>query len=71
MKIIFAEDAEDATRTLFDLITGELNIIGWDEKTMVLKDMENKLTRFLSTKMERTEAKIKALELLNVIRRNK
>jgi type I restriction enzyme R subunit len=71
MKVIFNGDAEDATRTLFDLITGELNIVGWETKSMVQKDMENKLTRFLKTKMERTQAKVKALELIDVIKRNR
>lgn len=71
MKLIFGEGAEDATRTLFDLINGELNIIGWEEKGMVKKDIENKLTRFLSTKLERKDAKAKAQELVNVIRVNK
>jgi type I restriction enzyme, R subunit len=71
MKTIFNEDAEDATRTLFDLIKGELTIIGWEEKTTVQKDMENKLTRFLKTKMDRAAAKAKSLELITVLKRNK
>jgi type I restriction enzyme R subunit len=71
MKLIFDGDAEDATRTLFDLIKGELNIVGWEEKSMVQKDIENKLTRFLTTKMQRPEAKLKALELIDVLKRNK
>ena len=71
MKTIFDGDADDATRTLFDLITGELNIIGWDTKSMVQKDMENKLTRFLKTKMDRSAAKIKAIELIDVLKRNR
>lgn len=71
MKIIFGNDADAATKTLFDLIHGELNIVGWETKGMVLKDIENKLIRFLTTKMERNEAKNKAQELVDVIRRNK
>ena len=71
MKIIFDDDAEDATKTLFDLIQGELNIIGWEDKSMVLKDIENKVIRFLKTKMDRTEAKVKAQELVSIIKRNK
>ena len=71
MKTIFNGDAEDATKTLFDLIQGELNIIGWEDKSMVLKDIENKLIRFLKTKMDRTEAKVKAQELVSIIKRNK
>jgi type I restriction enzyme, R subunit len=71
MKKIFGADAEDATRTLFDLIRGEVQIVGWETKGMVQKDIENKLTRFLTTKMTRLEAKMKALELIDVIKRNK
>ena len=71
MKVIFGADAEDATRTLFDLLKEELNIVGWENKGMVLKDIENKLVRFLKTKMERAEAKMKAQELVDVIKRNK
>ncbi|KIC92599.1 type I restriction endonuclease subunit R [Flavihumibacter sp. ZG627] len=71
MKIVFDGDAEDATRTLFDLIAGELGIVGWEEKSMVQKDIENKLTRFLKTKMERSAAKVKAQELIDVLKRNK
>lgn len=71
MKLIFGNDAEAATRTLFDLIHGELNIVGWEGKGMVLKDIENKLIRFLTIKMEREKAKTKAQELVDVIKRNK
>lgn len=71
MKLIFGPDAEAATRTLFDLIDGEVNIVGWESKGMVIKDIENKLTRFLTTKMERDKAKNKAQELVDVIRKNK
>lgn len=70
MKVLFPDKAEEATRTLFDLIDGELNIVGWESKSMVLKDIENKLMRFLATMMDRASAKLKAIELLNVIKRN-
>lgn len=71
MKMIFGPDAEDATRTLFDLLAGELGIVEWENKEAVVKDMENKLKRFLKTKMSREEAKDKAAELIDVIKRNK
>jgi len=71
MKTIFEEDAEDATRTLFDLIQGELNIVSWESKGRVQKDIENKVMRFLKTKLERTEAKAKAKEMVNVLIKNK
>lgn len=70
MKLIFAADAEDATRTLFDLINRELDIIGWENKAMVLFDIEKKIIRFLKTKMSQSEAKVKALELIDVIKKN-
>lgn len=72
MKAVFDGGADDATRTLFDLIGGELNIVGWEEKTMVCKDIEVKLTRFLTTaRLDRAAAKAKAMELIDVLKRNK
>lgn len=71
MKTIFDGDAEDATKTMFDLIGGELNIVGWQEKGQVKKDIENKIMRFLKTKMERKEAKAKAKEMVDVLIQNK
>jgi len=71
MKTIFDTNAEDATKTLFNLIDGELNIIGWNQKGRVLKDIENKIMRFLKTKMNRVEAKAKAKELVITIKKNK
>ena len=71
MKVLFDDDAEDATKTLFDLINGELNIVGWQAKGRVKKDIENKLMRFLKTKLERSDAKVKAKELVDVLIKNK
>lgn len=72
MKVIFGnEDAEAATNSLFDMINGELTIVGWESKNMVLHDIESKLIKFLRDKMERPEAKLKAQELIEVIKRNK
>ncbi|GAB2769630.1 type I restriction endonuclease subunit R [Salinimicrobium soli] len=71
MKTIFNGEAEDATHTLYDLISGELNIVGWKEKSRVQKDIENKIKRFLKTKLEHNEAKLKAKELIDVLKKNK
>lgn len=70
MKVMFKEDAEDATKTLFDLIKGEMNIVGWEAKGRVKKDIENKIMRFLKTKLERAEAKVKAKEMVDVLLKN-
>jgi len=70
MKTMFDGDAEDATKTLFDLIKGELNIVGWQGKGRVQKDIENKVMRFLKTKLERNEAKAKAKEMVDVLIKN-
>jgi type I restriction enzyme R subunit len=70
MKTIFEDNAEDATKTLFDLINGELNIIGWEAKGRVKKDIENKIMRFLKTKMDRSEAKAKSKEMLDTLIKN-
>ena len=71
MKTVFDGDAEDATKTILDLIKGELNIVGWQEKGQVKKDIENKLLRFLGTKMGRVEARAKAKEMVDVLITNK
>jgi type I restriction enzyme R subunit len=72
MKVLFGEDAEDATKTIFDLIKGELNIVGWQRKGQVKKDIENKIRRYLSTaKIEREDAKLKAKEMVEVLIKNK
>lgn len=71
MKTIFNGEAEDATHTLYDLISGELNIVGWKDKSRVQKDIENKIKRFLKTKLDHNEAKSKAKELIEVLKKNK
>lgn len=71
MKTIFDVNADDATKTMFDLINGELNIVGWQAKGQVKKDIENKIMRFLKTKMSRTDAKAKAKEMVDVLIQNK
>lgn len=71
MKTVFGEDAEDATKTLFDLITAEMGIVGWQSKGRVKKDIENKIMRFLKTKMGRADAKAKAKEMLDTLIKNK
>ena len=72
MKILFGGDAEDATKTIFELIKGELNIVGWEGKGQVQKDMENKIMRYLKTaKIERSDAKVKSKELVDIIKKNR
>jgi type I restriction enzyme R subunit len=71
MKVLFNENAEDATKTIFDLIKGELSIVAWENKGQVQKDIENKIIRFLGIKLERSEAKAKAKEMVDVLKRNK
>ena len=72
MKVVFGDDAEDATKTIFDLVKGELNIVGWQAKGQVKKDIENKIRRYLTTaKIEREKAKAKAKEMVDVLIKNK
>lgn len=72
MKVLFGDDAEDATWTIFDLIKGELNIVSWQTKGQVKKDIEIKLRRYLTTaKIENHTAKSKAKELVDVLIKNK
>lgn len=71
MKTIYDGRADVATNAIFELIKGELDIIGWAEKGQVKKDIENKLTRFLTDKLDREKAKAKAKDLLEVLKKNK
>lgn len=70
MKTIFGERAEDATRKVYNLIEGEMNIIDWEEKSMVRKEMENKIIKVLKEMMDRPEARQKAKELVDLIAKN-
>ena len=71
MKTIFDDGAEDATHTLYDLISGELSIVGWADKSRVQKDIENKIKRYLRSKLDNVEAKQKAKDLLDILIKNK
>lgn len=72
MKVMFGDDAEYATKTIFDLIKGELNIVGWQAKGQVKKDIENKIRRYLTeAEIERDDAKAKAKEMVDVLIKNK
>ncbi|WP_417371460.1 type I restriction endonuclease subunit R [Gelidibacter japonicus] len=71
MKTIFDGEAEEATKSLFNLIKGELNIVDWENKGRVKKDIENKIKRLLQDKLESSEAKIKSREMVDVLIKNK
>jgi type I restriction enzyme R subunit len=71
MKTIFAEMADEATRNIYEAIEGEMSIVGWEDKGMVRKEMENKIIKVLQTKMERSDARQKARELVELIAKNK
>lgn len=71
MKTIFDGDAENATKTLFDRIKGELDIVGWETKGQVKKDIENKIMHFLKDKLDRKEARSKAKEMVDILIKNK
>ncbi|WP_139856652.1 type I restriction endonuclease subunit R [Aequorivita sinensis] len=71
MKTIFDGEAEEATKSLFSLIDGELGIVDWENKGRVKKDIENKIKRLLQNKLDSKEAKIKAREMVDVLVKNK
>ncbi|WP_299124114.1 HsdR family type I site-specific deoxyribonuclease [uncultured Tenacibaculum sp.] len=71
MKTLFNGEAAKVTRTLFTTIEEELNIIGWETKGRVLNDIERKLTSLLRPPLERAEAKIKAKEIIHILKNNK
>jgi len=71
MKLIYDGTAEHAAKMILDSIKGELDIIGWEEKGQVKKEIENKIARFLTTKLDREKARAKAKELVSVLTKNK
>ncbi|MCX6235005.1 MAG: type I restriction endonuclease [Bacteroidetes bacterium] len=71
MKTIFDDEAEYATRKIYEVIEGEMSIVGWEDKGMVRKEMENKIIKVLLQKMERADARLKAKELVELIAKNK
>ena len=70
MKTLFGDQAEKATKEIFKLINGELSIVDWQNKGGVKKDMENKIMRKLKEKLNRFEARKKAGEIVELIRKN-
>lgn len=71
MKTIFDGEAASVTTQLFTDIQGELDIVGWEEKGEVKKDMENKIRRLLKAQLDPTAARLKARELVEILRKNK
>jgi len=72
MKTIYGDtDAEAATNSLFDIVNGELGIVGWEGKDLVIHEMENKLKFMLKDKLDRPAARLKAKEIIEVLKRNK
>ncbi|QDA61665.1 type I restriction endonuclease subunit R [Hymenobacter jejuensis] len=70
MKTIFAGEAAAATVQLFELVSGELEIVGWREKGEVRSDMESKIRTLLLDKLPRPQAREKARELVEILRKN-
>ncbi|SMB92135.1 type I site-specific deoxyribonuclease, HsdR family [Hymenobacter roseosalivarius DSM 11622] len=70
MKTIFDGQATAATHELFELVSGELEIVGWRDKGEVRNTIESKIRKLLSATMERPAAKEKAKELVEILRKN-
>jgi type I restriction enzyme R subunit len=70
MKLIFDGKSIEKTKLIFTEISGELGIVDWVNKTSVQKDIENKITKILAEKIDRTEARKKAKELVDLIKKN-
>jgi type I restriction enzyme R subunit len=70
MKILFDGEAAAVTTKLFELVSGELEIVGWRDKGEVRSDMESKIRKLLVGKLERAEARQKAQELVEILRKN-
>lgn len=71
MKTIYGGDAEDATHTVFDLIKGELNMVDWQNRSQVQHTIEKRIRRFLKPKLGNDESRVKAKELLDILKKNK
>ena len=71
MKTVFDEDAERAARAIFEQVKGELGIIEWENKGSVKKEMEKKIRNILLVKLDRDAAKLKAKQLVELIKKNK
>ena len=71
MKTIYDEQAAEVTKEVFNKISGELNIVDWENKGGVKQDMRNKIMKKLNEKLERSEARKKAGEIVKLIRKNK
>lgn len=64
------DHAADATRQLFAAIGGELDIVGWQTKGEVKKEMENKIHTLLKTQLPSGEARQQAKALIALIQKN-
>lgn len=71
MKTIYGDDAEDATHTIFDLINSELNMVDWENRSQVQFTIEKQIRRFLKPKLGSSEARAKAKEMLDTLKKNK
>lgn len=70
MKTIYGDQAEEATRDIFQQISPELNIVDWMNKGSVKKDMENKIKKILKTRMDHPDAKNEAQKVVKLISDN-
>lgn len=70
MKALYGDKAESITKEIFEQIQGELNIVEWQQKGMVKKDMENKIAKVLKEHMKNADARQKAKEVVELIRVN-
>ncbi len=70
LKTVFGGEAAAATTQLFAALSGELSIVGWQEKGAVRSDMEAKIRQLLAACLPRAEARQKARELVDILRKN-
>ncbi|MES2649615.1 MAG: type I restriction endonuclease [Bacteroidota bacterium] len=70
MKPIYGTNAEKETKHLLQSIQGELDIIGWKDKSQVKKDIENKIKNLLKAMLSTEQARLKAKEWLEVLKKD-
>lgn len=62
--------AEDITKKLFNALSGELSIDGWQDKSQVKKSMRVKIKEVLRGKVKPDEIQNLSISLVNLIKRN-
>lgn len=70
MKTISEEDAVEMTRDVFANIRPLMKMVQWQSNSVTLKKIENKIKNILTQKMDSSDARAKAKEMVETIKQN-